>query len=337
LQKAALTMDVRPDLAVEASGLVKVFDGARAVDGLDLAVPTGSVVGLLGPNGAGKTTTIRMLATLLRPDAGTARVLGHDVARDADAVRRRVSLTGQFSSVDQDLTGQENLVLVARLQGFTRTRAKARSRELLNAFGLADVAGRRVATYSGGMRRRLDLATSIVAHADVLFLDEPTTGLDPHSRNQVWRVVRELVAGGTTVLLTTQYLDEADNLSDRIIVIDHGTVIAEGIGAELKASVGSATLRIRLPDADRLPQAELVLREALGEHPHVGSNRMELSAPVADPRAAVKAIAELSRAGVPVSDFALARPSLDEVFLALTGHPVDAQPGNLTNRNEDAA
>ena len=222
-------------LAIETEGLVKVFGETRAVDGIDLAVRTGTVYGVLGPNGAGKTTTMRMLATLLRPDAGAARVLGHDVVREADAVRGCVSLTGQFASVDEELTGRENLVLLARLLGFPRRPAEERAGELLDAFGLADAAERLVRDYSGGMRRRLDIAASIVVTPELLFLDEPTTGLDPRSRNQVWEIVRVLVAEGTTVLLTTQYLDEADQLADRIAIIDHGKVIAEGTSGELKA------------------------------------------------------------------------------------------------------
>jgi ABC-2 type transport system ATP-binding protein len=314
-------METGGEPAVEASGLVKVFGGTRAVNGLDLAVPTGSVLGLLGPNGAGKTTTIRMLATLLRPDKGTARVMGHDVVREADAVRRVVSLTGQFTSVDQDLTGQENLVLVARLMGFPAAQAKARSSDLLEAFDLAEVAGQRAADYSGGMRRRLDLAASIVVRPDVLFLDEPTTGLDPHGRSQVWEIVRDLVADGMTVLLTTQYLDEADKLADRIAVINRGTVVAEGTGAELKASVGAATLHIHVQDPNWQFEAARVLRVTLGEHAHVGAEPTMLSARVTDPQDAARAIAELSRSGVPVCDFALIRPSLDEVFVAVTRAP----------------
>jgi daunorubicin/doxorubicin transport system ATP-binding protein len=207
-------------LAIRAEGLVRQFGDSTAVDGVDLAVPTGTVYGLLGPNGAGKTTSIRMLATLLRPHAGTARVFGHYVVREADAVRGRVSLTGQFASVDEDLTGLENLVLIARLLGHSRAQSKARAKELLDAFGLVEAAARQVKKYSGGMRRRLDIAASIVVTPDLMFLDEPTAGLDPRSRNQVWDIVRALVAGGTTVLLTTQYLDEADQLADRIAVID---------------------------------------------------------------------------------------------------------------------
>ena len=309
--------------AVEASGLIKGFGDTRAVDGIDLIVPSGSVFGLLGPNGAGKTTTIRMLATLLRPDRGTARVLGHDVQREADAVRSRISLTGQFASVDDDLTGRENLVLLARLLGHSRAQAKARADQLLNAFSVTDAADRLVKTYSGGMRRRLDVAASIVVTPDLLFLDEPTTGLDPHSRNQVWEIVRTLVALGTTVLLTTQYLDEADQLADRIAVIEHGKVIAEGTSGELKASAGSGALRVRLRDPVHRPQAQRVLAHVLGADVQLDSDPASLSARVSDPDAVGHALAELSRSDVAVTEFALGQPSLDEVFLALTGHAAD--------------
>jgi daunorubicin/doxorubicin transport system ATP-binding protein len=310
-------------LAVEATGLVKAFGATRAVDGVDLALPTGSVYGILGPNGAGKTTTIRMLATLLLPDAGTARVFGRDVVREATAVRGRVSLTGQLASVDEDLTGRENLVLLARLLGFPRRQAKARAGELLESFGLAQAAGRLVRTYSGGMRRRLDVAASIVVIPDLLFLDEPTTGLDPRSRNQVWEIIRTVVADGTTVLLTTQYLDEADQLADRIVVIDQGRVIAEGSPGQLKASVGSGTLHVRLHDPEQRSQAERALSQALGVPVLLESDSAALSARVANPERAARALAELGRSGVAVADFALGQPSLDEVFLALTGRPAD--------------
>src|SRR3954452_12023633 len=248
-------------LAIEATGLVKSFGSTRAVDGVDLAVRSGTVYGVLGPNGAGKTTTIRMLSTLLRPDAGSARVLGHDVVAEAEAVRGLVSLTGQLASVDEDLSGRENLILLGRLLGLRWRAAKTRATELLEAFGLADAGGRLVKHYSGGMRRRLDIAASIVVTPELMFLDEPTTGLDPRSRNQVWDIVRALVAGGTTILLCTQYLDEADQLADGIAVIDHGKVIAEGTPGQLKASVGSGALNVRLLDPQQRPQAEKILAQ----------------------------------------------------------------------------
>jgi ABC-2 type transport system ATP-binding protein len=322
------------DLAIEAQGLVKTFGAVRAVDGVDLAVPPGRVYGFLGPNGAGKTTTIRMLATLLAPDAGEARVLGHDIVADAHAVRRRVSLTGQFASVDEDLTGAENLVLLGRLLGLSRARARTRSAELLEALDLADAAQRQVKTYSGGMRRRLDIAASLVVTPDLVFLDEPTTGLDPRSRNQVWSMVRALVAEGTTVLLTTQYLDEADQLADRIAVIDHGRVIADGTSSELKAQVGTGSLHVRLRDPSQRPEAEHCLAAALGVPVHLEADPTELSATVDDADAVAHALSELSRSGVTFSDFALGQPSLDEVFLALTGHPAQ-EPTEETA--EDAA
>ncbi len=311
-------------LAIEASGLVKTFGELRAVDGVDLAVRSGSVYGVLGPNGAGKTTTIRMLATLLRPDGGSARVLGHDIVREADAVRGLVSLTGQMASVDEDLTGRENLVLLGRLLGLRRPDAKARAAELLRAFGLEDASGRLVKHYSGGMRRRLDIAASIVVTPELMFLDEPTTGLDPRSRNQVWDIVRALAAAGTTILLCTQYLDEADQLADGIAVIDHGRVIAEGTPAQLKASVGSGALHVRLLDPDQRPEAERVLGRVL-ENVHREADPAALSAPCADGDRAAEAVAELARSGVRVATFALGQPSLDEVFLALTGHAAEEE------------
>jgi ABC-2 type transport system ATP-binding protein len=312
-----------PALAVQAWGLVKVFGTTRAVDGVDLAVPTGSVFGVLGPNGAGKTTTIRMLATLLRPDAGHARVLGHDIVEEADAVRGEVVLTGQHASVDNDLTGRENLVLLARLLGHARPRARTRAGELLAAFGLAEAGDRLVRTYSGGMRRRLDIAASLLVTPGLLFLDEPTAGLDPRSRGQVWELVRAVAADGTTVLLTTQYLDEADQLADRIAVIDRGRVIAEGTPGQLKASVGSGVLQVRLRDPEQRADAERVLARTLGVPVHLESDPAALSARPAGPDGVAHALAELSRAGVAVTDFALGQPSLDEVFLALTGRPAD--------------
>ena len=317
-------MTSHPTLAIEATGLVKAFGATRAVDGVDLAVRTGSVYGVLGPNGAGKTTTIRMLATLLRPDGGEARVLGHDIVTEADAVRSVVSLTGQLASVDEDLTGRENLILLGRLLGLKRPHTKARADELLDAFGLAEAAGRLVKHYSGGMRRRLDLAASIVVTPQLMFLDEPTTGLDPRSRNQVWDIIRALVAEGTTILLCTQYLDEADQLADGIAVIDRGKVIAEGTPSQLKASVGSGALHVRLLDPGQRPEAERLLADRLGAA-HLEPDPAALSAPGADAERAAEAVAELSRSGIRVADFSLGQPSLDEVFLALTGHPAEEQ------------
>ncbi|MER5257623.1 MULTISPECIES: ATP-binding cassette domain-containing protein [unclassified Streptomyces] len=316
-------------VAIETAGLVKTFGDNRAVDGVDLTIPSGTVYGLLGPNGAGKTTTVKMLATLLRPDGGDAHVFGHDVVREADAVRSRVSLTGQYASVDEDLTGTENLVLLARLTGHGKKAAYSRAGQLLEAFGLSDAAGRQVKNYSGGMRRRIDIAASILNTPDLLFLDEPTTGLDPRSRNQVWDIVRAVVAHGTTVLLTTQYLDEADHLASRIAVIDDGRVIAEGTKGELKASVGAGSVHVRLRDADQRAQAADVLRIAVGAEVQLEPDPVALTACVGNGEAngtgaaekASRALAELARAGITVDNFSLGQPSLDEVFLALTGTP----------------
>jgi ABC-2 type transport system ATP-binding protein len=312
------------NLAIEASSLVKTFGDVRAVDGVDLAVRRGSVYGVLGPNGAGKTTTIRMLATLLTPDAGSATVLGHDIVNDADAVRGLVSLTGQMASVDEDLTGRENLILLGRLLGLKRQAAKTRAGELLEAFDLGDAATRLVKNYSGGMRRRLDIAASIVVTPELMFLDEPTTGLDPRSRNQVWDIIRALRAEGTTILLCTQYLDEADQLADGIAVIDHGRVIAEGTPGQLKASVGSGALHVRLLDPEQRPEAERILAQELGAV-HLEPDPAALQVACADADRGAEAVAALARAGVGIATFTLGQPSLDEVFLALTGHPAEDQ------------
>jgi ABC-2 type transport system ATP-binding protein len=318
--------------AIETEGLVKVFGETRAVDGIDLEVSAGTVYGVLGPNGAGKTTTIRVLATLLRPDAGRARVLGHDVVAAADAVRGCVSLTGQFASVDEELSGRENLVLLGRLLGFRRRAADERAAELLEAFGLDDAADRLVREYSGGMRRRLDIAASIVVTPELLFLDEPTSGLDPRSRNQVWDIVRALVAEGTTVLLTTQYLDEADQLAACIAIIDHGKVIAEGTSGQLKARVGSGRLHVRLERPADRPAAATVLGDLLGEDVQLEGDPARLTARSPDPERAGAALTALAAAGIAVAELTLGQPSLDEVFLALTGHPAEPAP-----TTEDAA
>jgi ABC-2 type transport system ATP-binding protein len=316
------------DLAIEASDLVRTFGKTRALDGIDLRVPAGTVYGLLGPNGAGKTTAVRVLATLLRPDGGEARVFGHDVVREADAVRGKVSLTGQYASVDEDLTGMENLVLLGRLLGHSKPGARERAGRLLDAFGLTDAADRQVKKYSGGMRRRLDIAASILNTPELLFLDEPTSGLDPRSRSQVWDIVRAVVAHGTTVLLTTQYLDEADRLAGRIAVVDHGKVIAEGTPGELKSSVGAGTVHLRLRDPAQRAEAGRLLAQALDAPVQPEADPVALTARVTGDgngleagEQAARALAELARAGIVVDDFALGQPSLDEVFLALTDRP----------------
>ena len=322
-----------PPLAIEATGLAKSFGDTQAAQSVDLAVPAGTVYGVLGPNGAGKTTTIRMLATLITPDAGTARVLGHDIVREADAVRGLVSLTGQLASVDEELTGRENLVLLGRLLGLRRG-AKARADELLTAFGVADASSRLVKHWSGGMRRRLDIAASLVVTPQVLFLDEPTTGLDPRSRNQVWEIVRTLVASGTTVLLCTQYLEEADQLASGIAVIDHGRVIAEGTPGQLKASVGRGALHVRLVDAEQRPAAARVLERAAGQVV-LEPDPAALSAPCPDAERAANAVAELAGTGIALAHFSLDQPSLDEVFLALTGHAAGEAPPDPTRALEE--
>ena len=329
-------------LAIETAGLVKTFGETRAVDGVDLAVPAGTVYGVLGPNGAGKTTTVKMLATLLRPDGGEAHVFGHDIVREADEVRGRVSLTGQYASVDEDLTGTENLVLLGRLLGHGKSAARVRAARLLEAFGLTEAAGKQVKHYSGGMRRRIDIAASILNTPDLLFLDEPTTGLDPRSRNQVWDIVRAVVAQGTTVLLTTQYLDEADQLASRIAVIDHGRVIAEGTKGELKASVGAGSVHLRLRDPDQRPLAADLLRRVLDAQVQDESDPVALTARLGaaashDTAAeqAARALSELARAGVTVDNFSLGQPSLDEVFLALTGHDTHASGSGRSHDPKD--
>jgi len=312
--------------AIETTRLTKTFGATRALDGVDLRIREGSVYGLLGPNGAGKTTTIRILATLLRPESGTATVLGHDVVHQAATVREKVSLTGQYASVDEDLTGTENLVLVGRLLGLSWRDARRRSTELLEAFGLAEAAGRQVMTYSGGMRRRIDIAASLVAIPQILFLDEPTTGLDPRSRNQVWELVRRIADEGTTVLLTTQYLDEADRLAERLAVIDHGKVIAEGTSRELKASVGASAMHVRLASVEQRASARELVERILGDGLMPMSDPAELTARLQNPAQAAEVLAALTRASIEVAEFSVGNPSLDEVFLALTGrtseHPV---------------
>ncbi|MEK6986038.1 MAG: ATP-binding cassette domain-containing protein [Candidatus Thermoplasmatota archaeon] len=310
-------------LAIETHGLAKSYKATKALDGIDLQIRRGSVYGLLGPNGAGKTTTIRILATLITPSAGSATVLGHDVVREAKTVRQKVALTGQYASVDEELTGHENLVLVGRLLGMPWRDAKERATELLGAFALDDAAKRLVRTYSGGMRRRIDIAASLVATPDVLFLDEPTTGLDPRSRNQVWDIVRRIAAQGTTVLLTTQHLEEADRLAERLAVIDHGKVIAEGTSRELKTSVGGNALHVRLGVLSDQARTRALLTQVLGPTLLPASEAGLVSARIKRTEDASAALAVLTRAGVIVAEYNVGSPSLDDVFFALTGRPAE--------------
>jgi ABC-2 type transport system ATP-binding protein len=321
-------MTTHAPLAIEATGLRKSFGDTHAVAGVDLAVPEGAIYGVLGPNGAGKTTVIRMLATLIPPDGGSARVLGHDIRTDGDAVRSLVSLTGQLASVDEELTGRENLVLLGRLLRLSRSAARTRGDELLEAFGISEAASRLVKHYSGGMRRRLDIAASIVVTPRLMFLDEPTTGLDPRSRNQVWEIARALQAGGTTILLCTQYLEEADQLADGIAVIDHGRVIAEGTPGQLKASVGSGGLHVRLLEDERRPEAAAILERAVGSVV-LEADPAALSVACADPARAAEGVSAVARAGLGIAEFSLGQPSLDEVFLALTGHLAEDRDATL--------
>ncbi|MEO3820321.1 ATP-binding cassette domain-containing protein [Plantactinospora sp. B24E8] len=304
--------------AIRAEGLVKRFGATTALAGVDLAVRTGSVFGLLGPNGAGKTTTVRVLATLLSPDAGTATVGGYDIHREAHQVRQTIGLTGQYASVDETLTGTENLLLIGRLLGMSRADARARARQLLTDFHLADAADRAAKTYSGGMRRRLDLAASLVGRPRLLFLDEPTTGLDPRSRTELWGIVRDLVDSGVTVLLTTQYLEEADQLADEIAVVDHGRVIAYGPPEELKSRVGGQTLVVRPADPADLPVLLAVLRDVTGAEPQLNQQIATVAVSGGDTLPAV--VRRLDEAEVTVAELALRGASLDEVFLSLTGH-----------------
>jgi oleandomycin transport system ATP-binding protein len=313
--------------AIQAEGLVKRFGETVALDGVDFAAKTGSVLGVLGPNGAGKTTAVRILATLLRPDEGRAAVDGHDVVRDAHQVRQLIGLTGQYASVDEMLTGTENLVMIGRLLDLPRREAKARAAELLERFELWDARDRATKTYSGGMRRRLDLAASLVGRPSILFLDEPTTGLDPHARGGLWETVRNLVSDGVTVLLTTQYLEEADQLADDIVVIDRGKVIASGTPDALKTQVGGQVLQVRpVDDRDRETVAGLVSM-VVGDGMQIEGDLV--TAPVTDPSVLPTVVRHLDDAGVLVAELSLRRSSLDEVFLSLTGHRTEEPARDL--------
>ncbi len=317
-------MTTSTDWAVEAEGLVKVFGQNRAVDGVDLRVKTGTVYGVLGPNGAGKTTTIRMLATLLRPDGGTGRIFGHDVQREPQVVRQLIGVTGQYASVDETLSATENLVLFSRLLGLSRAAARRRTADLLEEFGLTDAAKRPLKNFSGGMRRRLDLAASLIAQPPLIFLDEPTTGLDPRTRSQMWDTIRQLVATGSTVLLTTQYLDEADQLADRIAVIDTGKVVAEGTADELKASIGVSSLQLRLADPADIEDVRRAIERELGVTAVVSPEAGRVTAPMQDPDRVTDLLVTLRDSGIHLAEMSVQKPTLDEVFLTLTGHGVDA-------------
>jgi ABC-2 type transport system ATP-binding protein len=317
------------EAAVSVSGLVKSYGSVRALVGVDLEVAHGTVLGLLGPNGAGKTTIIRILTTLLKPDAGSARVAGLDVVRDAAKLRERIGLAGQYAAVDENLTGLENLTMVGRLYGESRAQAKRRGHELLERFELLDAAKRPTKTYSGGMRRRLDLAAALVAKPPVLFLDEPTTGLDPRSRLQLWETIEGLVAEGTTVMLTTQYLDEADRLASEIAVIDRGRVIAEGTPDQLKDRVGGERLEIRLDEASRAADAAAALASMADEPPSIAEDLVSVGVHRRG-GAIVEAVRRLDEAGIGVEDIVLRRPTLDDVFMSLTGHIAEVAEDEAT-------
>jgi ABC-2 type transport system ATP-binding protein len=321
--------------AIEASGLIKTYGKTRALDGFDLAVPQGTVYGLLGPNGAGKTTAVRVFATLLRPDGGRAQVLGHDVDKESAQVRRVIGLTGQYAALDEYLTGRANLIMIGQLSRLTPTAAKRRADELLERFNLTEAANRAVKTYSGGMRRRLDLSASLIGQPKVLFLDEPTTGLDPSARAMMWEIVRDLAADGTTVLLTTQYLEEADQLAQRIAVIDGGTVIAEGTSNELKSSISGEHLEITFAAGQDLDAAVIALKDfTKGEiKRHDTARRLSLPV-VADDGLTTRVVRALDTAGVEVNDIVMTRASLDDVFFALTGHASTASDTDIPDELE---
>ena len=312
------------ELAVDATGLVKQFGDVRAVDGVDLQVRRGEVFGVLGPNGAGKTTTLSMLATLLRIDGGSARIFGVDVAREPHKIRQLIGLTGQYASVDEKLTAQENLVLFARIHGQSRRAARRTADDLLERFALTEAAGRTLEKFSGGMRRRLDLAASLISQPPLIFLDEPTTGLDPRTRGQMWDTVRNLVRSGSTILLTTQYLDEADQLADRIAVIDRGRKVAQGTSGELKSSVGSSTLTVTVADAEQVGEAARIVTAALGRAAGRSPEASRLTVPLDAADDAATALIALRERAISVQSINVEEPTLDEVFLALTGQPAHA-------------
>ncbi|MDT0321608.1 ATP-binding cassette domain-containing protein [Streptomyces millisiae] len=317
--------------AIYAEGLVKTFGDVRALDGVDIDVPEGTVLGLLGPNGAGKTTTVRVLTTLIRPDSGRAEVAGIDVLAHPNEVRRSIGLSGQFAAVDEYLTGRENLRMVGQLYQLSAKDAKRRADELLERFNLADAADRTTKTYSGGMRRRLDLAAALVVSPPVMFMDEPTTGLDPRNRQALWEVIQELVAGGTTLLLTTQYLEEADHLADTIAVVDHGRVIARGTSDQLKDQTGGDVVEVVVHDREHIAAAEEVLRRLGDGEPSLVEHTRKLSVPASGgAKLLAEVIRELDGRGIEIDDIGLRRPTLDDVFISLTGHAAE-QAGNAAD------
>ncbi|CAH1194062.1 Daunorubicin/doxorubicin resistance ATP-binding protein DrrA [Paenibacillus auburnensis] len=323
-------------LAIEAQGLVKVFGDNRAVDGVDLQVATGSIYGVLGPNGAGKTTAIRMLATLLRPDAGSARIFGHDVVKEPQIVRQLIGVTGQYASVDESLSATENLVIFSRLLGLGRAESRRKAADLLEEFGLTEAAKRPLKHFSGGMRRRLDLAASLIAQPPLIFLDEPTTGLDPRTRNQMWDTIRRLVGSGSTVLLTTQYLEEADQLADRIAVIDHGRVVAEGTVDDLKSSVGSSSLHLRVENPQQIMVARQTVERVLRVQAAVSAEAAKITAPMGNADQVTDLLIALRAAGIPLSEMSVQKPTLDEVFLSLTGHGVEDNAAQVSEKDNKA-
>jgi len=306
-------------MAVEVRGLVKHFGDNHAVDGIDLKIPTGSIYGVLGPNGAGKTTAIRMLSTLMKPDEGYAKIFGHDIEKESHIVRQLIGLTGQYASVDEKLSANENLFIFSRLLGLSRSDARKKAAELLEEFGLTEAAKRPLSKFSGGMRRRLDLAASLIAKPPLIFLDEPTTGLDPRTRIQMWNTIRSLVSDGSTVVLTTQYLDEADQLADRIAVIDHGKVIADGTPSQLKSSVGAASLELKLSDKTRDQDVRYIIHSLLGVEGHVSGEGV-ITAPLSDPELITDVLLVLRNRNIKLEEVSVKTPTLDEVFLAITGH-----------------
>lgn len=321
------------DWAVEAHGLVKTFGDNRAVDGVNLNVKAGTIYGVLGPNGAGKTTVIRMLATLLRPDAGSARIFGHDVVKESQIVRQLIGVTGQYASVDESLSATENLVIFSRLLGLGRAEARQKSAELLEEFGLTEAAKRPLRNFSGGMRRRLDLAASLIAQPPLIFLDEPTTGLDPRTRSQMWDTIRRLVNTGSTVLLTTQYLEEADQLADRIAVIDRGHVVAEGTVDELKASVGTTSLHLKVQNLKDMARARRIVESVLHIQSVVSNDVGKITAPMTNADLVTDLLIALREAGIPLAEMSVQKPTLDEVFLTITGHGVTDEASHASQES----